>query len=208
VGWGISVFQHNATISPEVRIFHAFYVTALFLGGFALFAQSDRGDYWNNFDPALRRRCRQRSRPAIRKRVWLHRMSSVTGNYDSVSAVGEYEIRVSVAGFKKFIRQGLTVQNAQTIRIDIALEVGSATEAVTVTEAAPLLKTESGELSHVVSIQRMDSLPVLQTGGSAGSGGIRIPIAVVALIPGSAMTIGTSPTVRINGGVNNCKPYW
>src|SRR6185436_6316349 len=97
-----------------------------------------------------------------------------------------------------------TVQNAQTIRIDIGLEVGSASEAVTVTEAATLLKTESGELSHVVSIQRMDSLPVLQTGGSAGSGGIRNPIAVVALIPGSAMTIGvTGPTVRINGGVNN-----
>ena len=131
--------------------------------------------------------------------------SSATGNYTIPSlAAGEYEIRVAVAGFKKFIRQGLTVQNAQTICIDIALEVGSASEAVTVTEAAPLLKTESGEMSHVVSIQKMDSLPVLQTGGSAGSGGIRNPIAVVALIPGSAMTIGvTGPTVRINGGVNN-----
>jgi hypothetical protein len=131
--------------------------------------------------------------------------SSATGNYTIPSlSVGDYEIRVSVSGFKKFIRQGLGVQNAQTIRIDIALEVGSAAEAVTVTEAAPLLKTESGELSHVVPIERMNSLPVLQTGGSAGSGGIRNPIAVVALIPGSAMTIGvTGPTVRINGGVNN-----
>ena len=50
----------------------------------------------------------------------------------------------------------------------------------------------------------MDSLPVLQTGGNAGSGGIRNPIVVAALIPGSALTVGqTGPTVRINGGVNN-----
>ena len=98
----------------------------------------------------------------------------------------------------------MAVQNAQTIRIDITLEVGNATESVTVTEAAPLLKTESGELSHVVTIERMNNLPVLQTGGSAGSGGIRNPIAVVGLIPGSALTSGRpAPHVRINGGVNN-----
>jgi hypothetical protein len=72
-----------------------------------------------------------------------------------------------------------------------------------VTDAAPLLKTESGELSHVVSIQRMDNLPVLQA-STSGSAGIRNPILVVALIPGSALTPGqTGPTVRINGGVNN-----
>jgi len=179
----------------------------IFFGAVALFAQSDRGTITGTIsDPAgavvaaapVEARNTQTG-------VVTDVASSATGNYTIPSlAAGEYEIRVSVPGFKKFIRQGLVVQNAQTIRIDITLEVGSATEAVTVTEAAPLLKTESGELSHVVSIQRMDSLPVLQTGGSAGSGGIRNPIAVVALIPGSAMTIGvTGPTVRINGGVNN-----
>jgi hypothetical protein len=180
---------------------------ALFFGAVALFAQSDRGTITGTIsDPAgavvaaasVEARNTQTG-------VVTSVASSATGNYTIPSlAVGDYEIRVSVSGFKKFIRQGLSVQNAQTIRIDIALEVGSAAEAVTVTEAAPLLKTESGELSHVVPIERMDSLPVLQTGGSAGSGGIRNPIAVVALIPGSAMTIGvTGPTVRINGGVNN-----
>ena len=36
-----------------------------------------------------------------------------------------------------------------------------------VTEAAPLLKTESGELSHNVSTERMDNLPVLGIGSGA-----------------------------------------
>jgi hypothetical protein len=131
--------------------------------------------------------------------------SSDTGNYTIPSLpAGSYELTVTAPGFKQYVRQGLTVQAAQTIRIDVTLEVGTASESVTVTDAAPLLKTESGEMSHVVSIQRMNNLPILQTGGVAGSGGIRNPITAVALIPGSALVVGqTGPTVRINGGVNN-----
>ena len=131
--------------------------------------------------------------------------STATGNYTITGlSAGNYEITVSVPGFKKYTRQGLTVQAAQTIRIDIALEVGSATESITVSEAAPLLKTESGELSHVVATDRMNNMPGLQTSSVSGSAGIRNPITVVALIPGSALTPGqTGPTVRINGGVNN-----
>jgi hypothetical protein len=55
---------------------------------------------------------------------------------------------VTSAGFKNFVRQGIVVDVAQTYRVDANLEVGSQTESVTVTEAAPLLKTDSGELSR------------------------------------------------------------
>jgi Carboxypeptidase regulatory-like domain/TonB dependent receptor len=131
--------------------------------------------------------------------------STATGNYAlSGLPAGTYEVSVSVAGFKKYIRQGLVVQAAQTFRIDIGLEIGNASESVTVTEAVPLLKTESGELSHVVETDRMDRLPILQTGATAGSGGIRNPFSITALLPGSAFVSGqTGPNVRINGGVNN-----
>src|SRR6202521_617258 len=55
--------------------------------------------------------------------------STATGNYTlSQLPAGTYEISVTVPGFKKYIRQGLTVQVAETLRIDIALEVGAATE--------------------------------------------------------------------------------
>src|SRR5437868_98838 len=79
--------------------------------------------------------------------------SSATGNYVVQVPTGTYEVSVSVAGFKKYVRQGIAVPVAQTLRIDIALEVGSNAESVTVTEAAALLKTESGELSHNVVMQ-------------------------------------------------------
>jgi hypothetical protein len=132
--------------------------------------------------------------------------SSATGNYTLAQLPsGDYEVAVSVAGFKKFVRQGLTVQAAQTMRIDIVLQLGDASESVTITGEAPLLKTESGELSHVITTERMDNLPLMQTGAVAGSSGIRNPYNVVALMPGSyySPTAGVGPTVRINGGVSN-----
>src|SRR3974390_2871646 len=68
--------------------------------------------------------------------------SSGTGNYTIVELpAGTYELTVTSPGFKKVIRPGLIVQAAQTIRVDATLDVGSATEAVTINAEAPLLKT-------------------------------------------------------------------
>src|ERR1700674_847182 len=80
--------------------------------------------------------------------------SSATGNYTLAQLpTGNYELSVTVTGFKKYVRQNLVLPVAQTLRIDITLEVGSNAESITVSEAAPLLKTETGELSHNVTSQ-------------------------------------------------------
>src|SRR5262245_39594343 len=124
---------------------------ALLCSAVVLFAQSDRGTITGTIsDPsgAVVPDAGDESRNT-QTGIVTKVASSATGNYTIPSLPsGNYEITVAVAGFKKFIRQGLTVQNAQTMRIDISLEVGSAAESITVTEAATLLKTESGELSH------------------------------------------------------------
>ena len=62
--------------------------------------------------------------------------------------------------FKKHTREKLEVGVAQTLRVDIALEIGAASESVTVTENTSLLKTESGELSHNLETKRLLDLPV------------------------------------------------
>src|SRR5215467_5307956 len=53
--------------------------------------------------------------------VVLSAATSATGNYviGSVPA-GSYEISVAFTGFKKFTRTGITVQQLQTTRVDIA----------------------------------------------------------------------------------------
>jgi hypothetical protein len=124
--------------------------------------------------------------------------STSTGNYTLAQLpAGDYDLTVTVAGFKKFVRQNITVQVAGTIRIDVPLEVGSANESVTVTEAAPLLKTESGELSHNMTTERVDNLPVINLGYGSGVGNVRNPLQAINLIPGSAFA--NDNTLRVNG---------
>ena len=133
--------------------------------------------------------------------------TSTTGNYTLVQLpAGSYQVTVTVPGFKKYTRSGLTVQVAQTLRIDVTLEVGATSDTVTVTEAATLLKTESGELSHNVAAKTLDELPVLGIGGTlSGSAGIRNPYAAVQLIPGT--TFVPNSLVRINGTPGNSQSF-
>jgi len=170
----------------------------------AIFAQSDRGTITGTVsDPAgavvagapieIRN---------VETGVVSRAASSATGNFTLAQLpAGPYELSVTVAGFKKYVRQSLTVGVAQTFRVDVLLEVGSNTESVTVTEAAPLLKTESGELSHNVSTNTMNNLPVLSIGAGASASGIRNPYAVVQLLPGA--NYASDASVRINGNPAN-----
>ncbi len=182
------------------------YLTTLFVvSALAAFAQSDRGTITGTIsDPAgaVVASAAVQARNTDTGAVYPVQ-SSATGNYTIAQLPsGTYELDVTVAGFKKFVRTGLIVQAAQTIRVDATLEVGNASESVTVSEEAPLLKTESGELSNTVATQTMDTLPLLSVGQN--SSGIRNPFNIVALLPGAFYQPSpsfTGPTVRINGGV-------
>ena len=130
--------------------------------------------------------------------------STSTGNYTLPQVpTGSYELSVTVSGFKKYIRQNVALGVAQTLRLDVSLEVGATNESVTVTGAVPLLKTESGELSHNVTVQSLNQLPILGIGSAnASSAGIRNPMAATLLIPGSTFS-GSGNLVRVNGAQGN-----
>ena len=133
--------------------------------------------------------------------------SSTTGNYTlSELPAGMYEVSVSVPGFKRYVRSGLTVEVARTLRIDITLELGAATESILVTGAASLLKTESGDLGYNVATENLDTLPILGIGISqAGSTGIRNPDAALEMIPGTFYNGNNQ--VRVNGAPNNTQGF-
>ncbi|MEP6962688.1 MAG: carboxypeptidase-like regulatory domain-containing protein, partial [Acidobacteriota bacterium] len=103
--------------------------------------------------------------------------TTATGNYTLPQLpTGIYSLKATSPGFKTFVRQNIELPVAATARIDVVMEVGTAAESVTVTDTAPLLKTESGELSHNVKTDRLNNLPVLGIGaGRAGAAGIRNP---------------------------------
>src|SRR5581483_6010019 len=96
--------------------------------------------------------------------------SSGTGNYTLAQLpAGTYNLSVVVPGFKKYLRPGIIVEVASIVRVDTTLEVGAATESVTVQAEAPLLKTESGEVSYNVATKTLDDLPILTLSGSANT---------------------------------------
>ena len=133
--------------------------------------------------------------------------STETGNYTLPELpAGVYQLVVMGPGFKRYVRQGLTVQVAQTLRIDVVLELGTASESITVQADAALLKTESGELSHNVTNQRLDDLPDLPIGPALSSNlGVRNPQTVTVFVPGGYLSAGGGPgaSFRINGAPLN-----
>ena len=62
--------------------------------------------------------------------------------------IGTYSITATVPGFKTYTHNNLALAALQTMKEDIALQVGASNESVTVSAEASMLKTESGEISQ------------------------------------------------------------
>ncbi len=130
-------------------------------------------------------------------------VSSSTGNYSfSQLPPSTFELTVNVPGFKKHVRQNLGVQSAQTIRIDVSLEVGTSVESVTVSAEASMLSTESASVNSNVTTDRMNALPILGVGpATASTHGVRNPLASSVLTAGVFWVPNTS--MRVNGAPTN-----
>jgi hypothetical protein len=127
-----------------------------------------------------------------------------TGNYTVTQLPpGTYEVTVKVQGFKTYVHTNLAVPAAAIIKEDVALQVGASSDAVTVSAEASLLSTETADLTHNVTVQQLDNLPILGIGAaSAGTAGIRNPFALTQLLPGASFS-GTNLVMVINGSPNN-----
>jgi hypothetical protein len=127
--------------------------------------------------------------------------TSDTGNYAITQLpIGKYEIKVEAAGFKTLNREGITLAAEQTLRLDMTLEVGAATESVTVTGEASLLKTETGEMVQNITVSQMQDLPILPVNGATGAiaaFGFRDPYGLAQLLPGVQYTANS--VMIING---------
>jgi len=73
---------------------------------------------------------------------------------------GIYSVSAELPGFKKFVREGITLQVNQTARIDIELTIGGVSETVQVTEAAPMVETETSSRGSVIDQKKIVELPL------------------------------------------------
>jgi len=127
------------------------------------------------------------------------------GNYQFVNLPpGQYRVEVEKQGFRRLVRENVTVEVQSVVRIDAAMQVGDVNQVIEVTEQTPLLQTENASLGQVVEARKVQEMPL--------NG--RNVFSLVALVPGvvpggqsSATPTGANPfawaNFQIGGGQAN-----
>ena len=111
-------------------------------------------------------------------------------------APGIYEISFSANGFRKLVRQEIELKAAESLRVDAQLELGSQTEAISVTAELPRVQTETPDVGTTLSSKELLDLPL-------NFGGARVPETFAFKItPGVS---GTSSETHVNGSVTASK---
>ena len=73
---------------------------------------------------------------------------------------GTFEVSAELQGFKKVVRQGVKVDVNTTVRVDLSLEVGAMTEAVTVSAETPLLQTDRTDTGRILESKMVAEMPL------------------------------------------------
>ena len=73
---------------------------------------------------------------------------------------GTYSVEAELQGFKKVIRQNVRVDVNTTVRIDLTMEVGQLTEAVTVEAETPLLQTDRTDTGRIIESKMVTEMPL------------------------------------------------
>ncbi len=72
---------------------------------------------------------------------------------------GAYAVKVDAPGFRTSEQAGITVQTQQNLTINVKLEVGAASEEVTVSSTPPLIDTADASTGQVLSSDEVQDLP-------------------------------------------------
>jgi outer membrane receptor protein involved in Fe transport len=115
--------------------------------------------------------------------------------------VSDYQLTVTKGGFKKSETTGIHLNVNDKLTFPVTLVVGGVNETVTVTTEAPVLQTESAEVSNLVGNNQMKALPLNQRDFGQ----------LVDLVPGVAPDngrVGINDTaVSVNGNLSNSNLY-
>lgn len=95
---------------------------------------------------------------------------------------GAYRLEVTAPGFKKYVREEITLRVQQNLQLEIALTVGDLAETVVVEAQASSLETTGATLGKVVDNQRIVNLPL----------NTRNVYSLIFLTPGVTGTIGNN----------------
>jgi trimeric autotransporter adhesin len=72
---------------------------------------------------------------------------------------GTYTLKVTLTGYKTHEHKGLTVATQQAVAMDVALELGTIQESITVTGESPLIDTSTASTGAVLDSKALETLP-------------------------------------------------
>src|SRR5581483_8513948 len=75
-------------------------------------------------------------------------------------APGQYRVRVEKAGFQTYVQEGVVVEVNRPVTVNIGLQLGAATQTVTVSAAGEQINLRSQTLSHEINTQMVTELPL------------------------------------------------
>jgi len=106
--------------------------------------------------------------------------------------IGNYAVNFSKDGFKTLDRKGITLLIGQVAEINAALQVGTRAEIIEVTAEAPVLQTETANLTTNLDSQAVTELPLNVVGGRS------LSTFMFAYVPGVE---GSDYASHINGSM-------
>ena len=125
------------------------------------------------------------------------RYSTSAGYYNvSPLPVGKYSVEVVATGFKTFLQENVTLDALQSVTINATLNVGAASQTITVTTAPPQLQTDNATIGMVMENENYSNLPILMLGSQ------RDPTAFALLTP-AAQPANNGGRLPIVGGTGS-----
>jgi hypothetical protein len=95
------------------------------------------------------------------KEIEYRETTNAEGTYAfSILPVGSYRLTVSAAGFRPYGQNGIALDATSALRVDVALEVGSTTESITVVAAPVHVDAVDTQLGEVISGSTVNAVPL------------------------------------------------
>jgi hypothetical protein len=97
----------------------------------------------------------------VQTNISRNAVSNETGYYIFTSLKnGTYNVEAELQGFRKVIRQAVKVDVNTTLRVDLTMEIGQLTEAVTVSAESPVLQTDRADTGRLIESKMVTEIPL------------------------------------------------
>jgi len=121
------------------------------------------------------------------------------GEYNAPTLIpGTYSVRVEANGFKKLERENIVLEVGAEVRVDVTVQPGDRTDAITVTEAMPLVVTTNATLGGTLNNAEINDLPL--NGRNYQS--------LMGLRPGVMLQPGGSPWTQSTNNIRPDETVW